>query len=372
LEVERVQALPEGLARFFGVTDLGLRAMAALARAGDAIIARRHVGLVFLSTTCYSLMPLGRYWLSRHRVPFVLDFQDPWHAAPATTIAYRRQGLKHRMMRQLHAQAEARTAPYASGLIAVSEAYIAALRGAYPSLENVPAETIPFGHSAADLDAAMAQGVPWRPFPDGRKTMLYAGRVGDDMSGPLERLFAALRIATETGSGLLATIGLGFLGTGYQRIGNPPVVSPRAEAANFAARVVERPDRVGLLDALASLLAADALLMLGSGDLSYQPSKLHQLMATRRPILCVAPAASRIASQVKDLATVAFLPSDTAPDSGTVRALSNRLADILALTPDHPVFAERDAIARCTSAESLAARECALFRRALAHAGSRR
>lgn len=371
IEVVRVPALPERLTRWAGITDLSLRAMGPLARAGDRLLARGDVDLVLFSTTCFLTMQLGPRWLRRHGVPFVLDFQDPWHAAPESTLRYRRKGLKHRAMRVIHARSEARTVIAAAGFIAVADSYLAALGRAYPVLRTVPAAVIPFGHSDRDFAIAKEVGEPWRPFPDARRTALYAGRVGDSMAPSIGALFGAVRMAIDVGLEPLASLGFAFLGTGYQRSGNLPAVVRQAAANDLAGQVVERPDRLGLLDAFASLLAADVLIVLGSGDLAYQPSKLHQLLALNRPILCVAPAESRLAAQVRGLSTVAFLASDTPPDTARVQGLSQRLSALLALGPDHAAWWERKLIAARTSAATLAACECTLFDAALVRHGRR-
>lgn len=374
LRVIRAAALPEAVMHRVGVRDVALRAWRNLARAGDSILRSEGCDLVFFSTTAFQLFTLGPRWLRRFGVPFVLDYQDPWAAAPATSIAQRRRGLKHSLMRSLHATAEARTAPHAAGLIAVSETYITVLQATYPSLAGVPTATIPFGYSPNDAITAALHGVPFRPFAtaaDAPCVAAYAGRIGSDMDPALSALFAAMTTAERDALAPLDCLHLTVLGTGYQRTGNPERVLPRARAAGLAKRVAEHPDRVSLVDSLATLLSADILLVFGSNDLSYQPSKLYQLMAMRKPILCLAPAASRLARQVRDLRSVVFLPSDDSPRPATLRNAANQLGALLATPAENSAYDERTALCAGYTAATLAARECALFQRAIAHHVSR-
>jgi hypothetical protein len=365
--VIRVNALPLRLTRVLGITDIAIRAMPMLARAGDEIIARERTDLVFFSTTRFHAMRLGVRWKQRFGVPFVLDFQDPWFTAPPSTIPLRRRGVKHALMRSLHARAEAATAPHASGLIAVSEPYVEALRKAYPVLRTVPSETIPFGYSMADFEMATNIGEPWRPVGSPPPFGIYAGRISPAMTGGLKTLFDAMQLAARERYPPLSQLVAGFVGTGYERELNPSVTAIPAEAAGVASRVVEKADRLSLFDTLASLRSADLLLLFGSDDLAYQPSKLYQLMATRKPILCIAPSGSRLSAQVRHLNSIILLESDLPLVPKSVQTAAYRLSDLLTADREDSVFRERDSLCAANEATTLAGRECALFDLAMAH-----
>lgn len=365
--VTRVEAMPQRVADLLGITDVSIRAMGVLARAGDEIIARERTDLVFFSTTRFHTMRLGVRWKRRFGVPFVLDLQDPWFTAPPSSVPLRRRGAKHALMRALHRRAEAATVPHASGLIAVSEAYIEALRNAYPALRHVHAETIPFGFSRTDFSIAQRLGDAWRP--DGAADApfgLYPGRIGDDMTSTLRTLFSAMTMAGEQHVGPMSDMRAAFLGSGYQRENNPERVMLVANEFDLRDRVIERPDRIPLLDSLSTIDASDFLILIGSEDLSYQPSKLYQLMATRKPILCIAPRESRLAAQMRDLKSVILLESDPPLVAEAVQTAAERLSGLLAADGQDSLFNERDGLCVANEAAALAARECALFDLAIA------
>ncbi len=367
IAVTRVSAFPEGFARLAGLTALGLRAYFGLARAGDRLISDaaasgRPFDLAFFSTTAFPAMALGPRWRQLFGLPYVLDMQDPWYTAPVQSQVFRRLGLKHHAMRAIHRRLEAATMPNAAGLIAVSPHYIEALRMAYPTLRDRPAETIPFGWSQADMALARTLGKPWNAIEaarrDGAVVAISAGRAGPYFSTALRALFRL--IAAAPPGGTLARLKAMFLGTGYQSSGNRFETMPLAAAEGVANCVEEQPDRLPLLDALASLDAADVLIVLGSDDFAYQPSKLYQYLAFEKAVLVIAPAGSRVAAQVEDLDGVIFV------EAGARSLTPERIADIdallaRALSASQGAFPRRVMTSASHESAARAAEECALF-----------
>src|SRR5438067_2588507 len=81
LEVVRSRALPARLTRRLGIGDLGLRALPGLRRTAWDLLRRRRFDAVFI--TIYPTYPamLGPMIKRRFKMPFVLDYQDPWVSA---------------------------------------------------------------------------------------------------------------------------------------------------------------------------------------------------------------------------------------------------------------------------------------------------
>lgn len=373
VQVRRVGAIPQSLLNRVGIRDVALRAYPMLRSAGGAWIREARPDLVFVSTTAFLAMPLAAYWRRRFGIPFVLDFQDPWSTAPPGVAKFNHRGAKHFLMRAIHAKAESATVPLASGLIAVSGDYINALRSVYPQIRSVPVDTIPFGYAERDFDAARRWGRPWRPNslaidqPRLPTFFLSAGRAGADMNAALVTLFSAMRLAGVEGLYPLSTMCAGFLGTGYRKEGNPEIVMPLANAHGVGSRVRERADRLPLLDSIASLLLADVLLLLGSDDLAYQPSKLHQYLATGKPILCIAPAHGHLAQSIQGFPSVVFLASGLAPSIEITVRVASHLKILLDAQGDGAVLTAEEKQRSLYSARTLASRECLLFDRALSY-----
>lgn len=79
-----------------------------------------------------------------------------------------------------------------------------------------------------------------------------------------------------------------FVGTG--RSPDDPQghqVLPRARAVGVDDIVDEHPQRIGYVDALTHLARSDAVLVLGSTEAHYTPSKIFQAMLSRRPVFAM-------------------------------------------------------------------------------------
>src|SRR6185312_6379437 len=93
----------------------------------------------------------------------------------------------------------------------------------------------------------------------------------------------------------------------------------------------EVPHRVGYLEAIRLQNAADCLLLLGSTDLAYSPSKVYLYYLSRRPIVALVFAGSvmeRLLEELQCAHRVHFsLGGDTAEARRRVEALFDGLLD---------------------------------------------
>lgn len=364
LEVVEVAAPRNRLAAAAGLNATGLRAWSALDRAGRRLLQGNRFDLVFISTTEFPVMALGRVWKRRFGVPFLLDFQDPWATFPASASPYLRPALKHRLMRAIHRRLEAWTLPEADGLMAVSERYIDLLQAAYPVLRTRPSTVSPFSYSEEDFAAAAVQGtaVAGLSRTDGGASCLYAGRIAPAMEPSLRAWFGVAAAGRARRPEVFDGLWFVFVGTGYAPSGNPSVAMRLAAEVGMADRVVEHPDRVSFLDAQKSMLEADMLLLLGSDDDGYTPSKLNQSLSLAKPVLCATPRTSRAFAAVEALATVLTVVAGEPVGNAAIEDLADRLG---ALAPDRSpsAYAERETRTRPFEAAQAAARDCALFDR---------
>ncbi|MDP1737484.1 MAG: glycosyltransferase [Caulobacter sp.] len=363
LTVVSVGAMPERISRYFGVSALGLRAWLSLERAGSIILKKGQFDLVFISTTCFPAMALGRVWKARFGVPFVLDFQDPWATFPPSATPFIRRGAKHRFMHGLHHLLERWTVPAADGLLAVSHAYIQLLHETYPVLLGKPSLASPFGFRTADFAVAQRLGKPLSLDWDNPDTItcLFAGAVPPAMERSLLAVFAAVAAGRALGLGIYCRMRFLFVGTGYARSGNPSVAARLAAQAGISDAVVERPDRVPLLDALRAMQRADVLLVLGSEDDGYTPSKMHQCLSMTKPIIAAAPPNSPVTQALADIGSVLFISPECALDRRYLEDWSERLERLL-LNPRFNDYRQRLNQANVYEAATCAARDCALFR----------
>ncbi|MBC8039407.1 MAG: glycosyltransferase [Opitutaceae bacterium] len=293
IRVIRVAGIAPRTTRALGFGSLWWRCSAALRRAGDRLLATESFDLVLFSTTQFGAFTLGPRWLRRFRVPYVLDYQDPW-----VNDYYRRTGtrppggaVKFRLGQFLSRRREPGVLRKASGVIAVSGSYGPDLHERYPWFAAASVKTLPFGTAPADFEVARQHppAVSLVPFGDGCVHHVYAGRCGPDMRVALTALFLAVKKFRSTHPSESARHRFHFIGTDYAP---PPLgrawVSPLASEAGVSDLVNEHSGRVPYFEALHYLTRADALIVVGSDDPTYSASKIAPYLQSHRPLLAIA------------------------------------------------------------------------------------
>src|SRR5205814_1521997 len=79
--IVRTRALSVRLTRLFGLGSVALRALPFLWMAGNKLLRNeRTFDLIFFSTTMFPVLILGPLWKRKYGIPYVVDYQDPWHS----------------------------------------------------------------------------------------------------------------------------------------------------------------------------------------------------------------------------------------------------------------------------------------------------
>jgi hypothetical protein len=375
LHIERCRAFSIRWTRFLGVGNLGLRCWLPMLLAGARLIRRERIDLVFFSTTQFFTFTLGRLWRARHGTPYVFDVQDPWR-----TDHYERPGSgpppggwKYRFARLVAWALEGWSFRRVAGVMSVSPRYLDDLRARYPHLREVPSATIRFGTSVADLTAARAMPAPAYVFPrtEGEIHFLYTGAAGPVTPHALTVLFEGLRRYRASQPARAARFRLHFLGTSYVAPGEGrPAVLPLAAACGVADLVAEIPHRLGHLECLRLQSEADVLLLPGSSDLSYSPSKTYPYFLTGRPILGLVFRGSVLEELLEQFGGATLVRfSENEPKDEAYAALA-RFFDLVAagFPPGSLPVRQEEVFRRDFLAESLTRDQADLFAAALAHA----
>ncbi|MDX1973079.1 MAG: glycosyltransferase [Candidatus Sumerlaeia bacterium] len=293
----RVHAVEKSfsLLRAFRVRSLWFRYGRALRKLGDIVIQEFQPDLILFSTTQFPFFSLGPYWKQKHGVPYVLDYQDPWVSTHYQKTGTRPPGgwWKYGPMQALARRMEPTVVRESSGIIAVSPKYMEQLNdyheGAVPTLH------LPFGAPIRDLEFLNhSESTP----PTIGRRWLYVGRGGEDFHPMLQMFFDHLRIHREE---LIASgITIEFHGTQYHSTSFPRTpISDLAWDYHLDQIVHEYPDRIPYEKALRLQQEADVLLLLGSTDAAYSPSKFQALLMFHRPILALAPSDSLIPAMME-------------------------------------------------------------------------
>jgi glycosyltransferase involved in cell wall biosynthesis len=301
-EIVRVKALGSPWNRVPGLGSVATRSFASLRHEGDRLLEQGQFDLIYFSTTQFGVHLLGLSWKSRFRIPFLMDYQDPWvndyyREHPDITPPGGR--LKFAAADWFNRRAEPKVLRECSGITSVSAAYPKALQARYPDLrfrawpdesantkQELPAFIAHFPVELTSAAAIVSQSI-FDP-NDGRKHWLYAGRCGDYMETSLRGFFAAFQRLREKKPTLFADLCIHFVGTQYLLDpDSPSPVRQLAEEYLLTDVVAEHPERIPYSEVLRCLEDADLLLVPGSDDPGYSASKILPYILSNTPTLGV-------------------------------------------------------------------------------------
>lgn len=285
--VYKIDALSKKWTVKLGLGSLALRSLLHLQKGGNRLLRREKFDLIYFSTTQFPVCILGPYWKKKFGVPYVIDMQDPWHSDYYQSKPKSERSPKYWFSYRLNKWTEPVAMKDADGLIAVSQAYIDELQQRYPALKKKPAATITFGAFEKDLDIAknFASPVVFSSEAD-VINLVYIGVSGPFMQKALTLLFSVFKKGLKIAPDLYQKIRLHFIGTSYAPQGSgKQSITPIANKFGLQHLVNEQTDRLPFYTALASIQAADGLIVLGSDDPGYTASKLYPYIMSRRPLV---------------------------------------------------------------------------------------
>ncbi len=374
IKIFRAGALPLRWLRQLGVRNIGLRCWLHFFFAGARLIRREKIDLVFFSNTQFVTFPLGRLWRAWLGTPYVFDMQDPWRTDYYERAGSRRPpgGWKYQLARFMAWLLEGWSFHRVAAVMSVSPSYLDDLRRRYANFASVPTAVIGFGATRNDITIARALPSPSVRYERqrGEIHLLYTGASGPVMPHSLTVLFDGLRLYREKNPEGARRLRFHFFGTSYVASGQGRnSVVPVAEACGVADQVDEIPHRLGHLECIRLQLEADILLLPGSSDLAYSPSKIYPYFLTDRPILAVVFRGSVLERLVQEL-SCAFTVATTehGPKAEAHAALAKFFDLVLAGLPAGSLpKRDQSYFAKHFLAESLTRAQAALFDRALEH-----
>ncbi|HEY0783320.1 MAG TPA: glycosyltransferase, partial [Thermoanaerobaculia bacterium] len=357
LRVVRCRALPARWTRLVGVGDLGLRAFSGLRRACRKLLAAERFDALLI--TIYPTYPalLGPRLKRRFAVPFVLDYQDPWVGAWGESVGGGANGkvdAKSRLSRALAARLEPRAARAADALTAVSAATYEAVLARNPRLRPAVCAAIPLGGEPADFDRLRAEPRPNGFFApdDGRFHLCYVGTLLPLGMETLAAVFRAVALLRDRRPELAARLELRFFGTSNQTAATAaPRALPLAREMGVADQTSEVAPRLDYLDALRVLTQASAILLLGSSERHYTPSKAYPALLAGRPLLAAYHEASSVVAVLRRAAPSAEVVTyGDAPDREAVAEKIAAALERLMSAPGATPKVDRDAVAESSAA----------------------
>lgn len=293
IRIHRCNALSRSWSIVPGLGNLDYRVLGRMRRYGDRLLASEGFDLIYFSTTVFTLMRLGPHWKKHFRVPYVVDYQDPWvndHYRQHPEITPPGGRLKFGVVDRLSRRYETGVVKDCDGITSVSPDYLHQLQMRYTWSGTIPSLVLPFPGAERDFDRIRSEPGSQSAFAanDGLQHWVYVGRGGPDMQFALSGFFAALqKWKAEQGAKYRRTR-INFIGTSYAAAGQgTKTISPIAERYGVADIVSESTDRVPYESVLRMLLDADALIVPGSNDPAYTASKLYPYLMAEKPLLAI-------------------------------------------------------------------------------------
>jgi hypothetical protein len=291
LEIIRTQALPTRPVRLIG--DAGIRALPWQLSAVRKLLREQRIDFLHITIPSNYSALIGELLYRGRPIPFGIDYQDPWvHVWPDAERKFSKAWLSGKLATVLEPWA----VRHASLITGVAESYFSGVLQRNPHLcRQAVIAAMPIGNSARDYQI-MARGsrVPYLfDHKDGAVHMIYAGAMLPRAYSVLDRLMAALVCMRTACPEVLSRLRIHFVGTGKSP--TDPVgynILPQARRLGLEGIITEHPKRISYVDVLTHLTYASAVLILGSTEPHYTPSKVYQAVQAKRPLFALLHKAS--------------------------------------------------------------------------------
>ncbi len=340
-------AIPKRLSGLFGINNIGYRSFFSLLISGFKILRKERCTLVFFSTTSFFTLLLGPIWKRLLGVAYVIDIQDMIYTDFYDDKPRSEWPKKHGISKYLNRWLERVTVQRAAGVVTVSEDYCRQLNSRYGARESLACQVLPFGTSVSDFKT-LAMSCDRSAKSSQTLIVRYLGRVTRSMLSSVDLLLTAL-------SRIQVTVSCEFIGTSYYLSADDTgIVGHRAATAFRDLEVSENPNRIGFVDNLKSMLSADVLVVLGSEDSAYEPSKAYACLATGNPVILASPEENQLTEKMSGIAGVHVLTGEVTHDDVVA------IEQLLTLDTSG-LFAQRSAVVEQFDATSNARKLCVFF-----------
>lgn len=328
IKIHKVGALPKKWTSKLGLGSIAIRSLLYYKTYVDRLLESKNFDLIYFSTTQFPVLILGKHWLGRYGVPYVIDMQDPWHSTYYDDKPKNERPKKYWFSYRLNKFLEPIAMSKVGGLISVSEGYINTLKERYPEIRNVPSSVITFGAFERDFEVAEKNkaGINAPKLDPKFINLVYVGRGGYDLKDALSLLFGAFKKGLIEKFDTFSKLKFHFIGTSYAPKGEGiPTILPLAKEFEIADYVLEQTDRISFYESIKTLQNADALLILGSNDEQYTASKIYPYILAERPILSFFNPKSSAAAIIQECNAGELISLTMSPNDATESTFENLL-----------------------------------------------
>ena len=285
LRVIRTKAIPATPLRIVG--DIGVRALYWHFKALDELVVRNEIDFIHITIPSNYSALLGEMIYRRYKFPFGIDYIDPWvHVWPGAERVFSKAWLSCKLGKWLEPWA----IKNAALITGIAPLYYEPVLERNPHLrDQCVTAAMPYGNSDADFQSLPALHNTFLfQKEDGLFHLIYAGAMLPKAYPVLVRFLEALAIIRDQDPQLIERLRVHFVGTGKSP--NDPNgynILPYVRRFGLESWVDETPHRIGYVDVLSHLSEASAILVIGSTERHYSPSKIYQAVQARRPIFAL-------------------------------------------------------------------------------------
>ena len=283
MRIEKVDAYPLTKPRLIG--DIGLRAFFQLYRRAKQILKEEKIDFIFIPIPSFYSALLGRMLHGKTGVPYGIDYIDPWvHKFPGSDTMFSRHWFSTKLAEFLEPIAVKKV----SLITGVAEGYYLPVLERNPELKGKLVHgAMPYGGEIADHRALKLMTTKPYLFEKNKNKFqfVYAGAMLPKAYEPLCAIFESIK----NNPAQFSNVEFHFIGTG-SRANDAASFNIRKHAEAYGlwnTIVFEYPKRIPYLDVLLHLNIADAILVLGSTEAHYTPSKTYQAVLSGKPLLAV-------------------------------------------------------------------------------------
>ncbi|OHY41062.1 hypothetical protein BCV63_11090 [Cylindrospermopsis raciborskii CS-508] len=289
LEVIRTTALPTRPLRLIG--DVGIRAFwwhyQALCKLIESGTINPKTDLIYIPIPSNYSSLLGYLIYKRYGIAYGIDYIDPWvNTWPGCEVWLSKAWFSYNLGKIL----EPIALRHVRIITAVAPGYYEGVLKSYPWINPDCCFAMPYGVEPEDFKYIESHPRATYLFDplDGDYHIIYAGAMLPKAYSTLEALFTAINQIKSVNPQLGKRLKFHFVGTG-QNPTDPESYSikPYAEKYQLLDTVTEHPARIPYLDVLNHLQQAQGVLIVGSPERHYTPSKVFQSVLSRRPVIAL-------------------------------------------------------------------------------------
>jgi hypothetical protein len=290
LEIVKVKAFKVSK-RFRVIGDIGLRGFFQLYRKACEIISTHKIDLVLIEVPSFYLSLLGRLLHKKTNIIYGIDYIDPWvHRFRGSERFFSRHWIATKLAKFLEPIA-VNKASFISG---ITEGYYADVFKRNPHLKSsCISDYMPYGGDLKDHEAL--KFLKKEPYLFKKKSevkqLVYAGALLPASELLLHQIFENI----SNNEQIYENVKIHFIGTGND------IVENAAIKYDILNRVIfHHSERLPYLDVLLHLHEADGILIIGSTEPHYSPSKIYQAILSQKPIMALLHKNSEAIKLLKD------------------------------------------------------------------------